>query len=443
MANVLFVSDSNLRTIGKYLPSEASQVMGAGCIAFDTTHKYRSRILAPLQERLGKAPPIQLVLIALGTNNISLPFPRDSENVFKQQLVELIEEVRRLVPRCSILLSEVLPRMNCTADEGFTRELYNEKMALLSDTMSAVYVAEIRINRTPDLFRDRVHVNDAGAKQVASQWVGCVDSYIRQESSPCPSPSPPRSSPTPPCTPPRLPIRLVVTANGQTRSVAETRDPLPELKRGIHVSLFGSGKRSRSNERPPSPEPKRTVTFHAQPDTQSRPTQGATRGVQAEVAVRLPGHSRVCAFVECTKPGSKPREHFMRNHAPHWIRLHDGAEHMAYWAHLLRQIMDVVGDATIHELHQRVCTKGWFPVNRSEEEIEQEDTVAKRLVRTFAEYLAIPEPESFAETLPKSPAMLVHWRVLRCVMQFGLNKTQRRHLYKLPKPSIEIPDRLQ
>ena len=122
MANVLFIGDSNLRTICKYLTPEASQVMRVGCIAFDTTPKYRTRILPPLQERLGSEPQIQLVLIALGTYNMSLPYPRDSENAFSRQLVTLMQEVRRHVPRCTIIFSEVLPRINCTADEGFTRE---------------------------------------------------------------------------------------------------------------------------------------------------------------------------------------------------------------------------------------------------------------------------------------------------------------------------------
>ena len=74
--------------------------------------------------------------------------------------------------------------MDCTADEGFTRELYNEKIAQLTHTASAVYVAKVLINRTWDLFRDRIHVNDKGANEVDSQWLECVDLHIRQVSSP-------------------------------------------------------------------------------------------------------------------------------------------------------------------------------------------------------------------------------------------------------------------
>ena len=50
---------------------------------------------------------------------------------------------------------------------------------------------------------------------------------------------------------------------------------------------------------------------------------------------------------------------------------------------------------------------------------------------SFAKYLAMAESDDYADTLPKSSAMLVHWRVLRLVVQFGSNKKERLHIKRI------------
>ncbi len=163
----------------------------------------------------------------------------------------------------------------------------------------------------------------------------------------------------------------------------------------------------------------------------------------AQASTRTPDSKVICNFVECKKQiGKRSLNHFFHHHLPRWLRHGDVVVHMPYWAAFFRQIIDELNLTPLVSLHQKVLKQGWYPVNRSATDVGDEETTSTRMVKAFSEYLHVPPPSDFAETVPKSPTMLIHWRILRCLMQFGLAPSSRLRIKRMKKPPITNPDNL-
>ena len=148
-----------------------------------------------------------------------------------------------------------------------------------------------------------------------------------------------------------------------------------------------------------------------------------------------------CVFRECyvqSKPSHNMARHFFTTHLPFFLRQGDGFDRMNCWAKLFLRLLRHFDLKTIDELYERVLARGWFPVNRSTEYILSRGMTQSKqdkvMVRAFAEYVGIEPPTDFSETQPKSPAMLINWRILRCIMQFGMTAEERRRVCKFDRP---------
>ena len=149
-----------------------------------------------------------------------------------------------------------------------------------------------------------------------------------------------------------------------------------------------------------------------------------------------------CVFRDCqiVKEYSCNANHFFQCHLPTFLRREDGKSKMNLWAKLFLRILRHLELKTIDDLYDRVLTRGWFPANRSAENIEKcGQGISRydiRLVDAFAEYIGDPKPDSYCETQPRSPAILINWRVLKCIMQHGFSAEDRKCVVYFDKPPI-------
>ena len=115
-----------------------------------------------------------------------------------------------------------------------------------------------------------------------------------------------------------------------------------------------------------------------------------------------------------------------------------GFDRMNCWAKLFLRLFRHFDLKTLDDLYERVLARGWFPVNRSTEYIRSRGMTQSKQDKVmecaFAEYIGIEPPTDFSETQPKSPAMLINWRILRCIMQFGMTAEERRRVCKFDRP---------
>ena len=81
------------------------------------------------------------------------------------------------------------------------------------------------------------------------------------------------------------------------------------------------------------------------------------------------------------------------------------------------RLLDLMGLDSLASLHEKVLREGWYPVHRSAASIWDSQGQANiRMVLAFASHLGLEAPTSFGETVPASSTMLIHWRVLLCIL---------------------------
>ena len=143
---------------------------------------------------------------------------------------------------------------------------------------------------------------------------------------------------------------------------------------------------------------------------------------------------------KCPVPGCvniSPRnhnevKHFFTFHMPNHLRHGDDFNRMAHWTVFILRMMQIL--PTLEDLFDKVRTNGWFPVNRTIEftggYVAKPD---KRMVDDFAKYIGVAKPYDYSETNLCSVALLINWRVIRCVMLHGMDAKQRGYLRKSPR----------
>ena len=148
------------------------------------------------------------------------------------------------------------------------------------------------------------------------------------------------------------------------------------------------------------------------------------------------GRLKKCEFPECNvpkNPKQSARHHFYKWHLPSFVSHGDGIQCMFLWAGYFRRLLDSFKLKTVKELHDRVLAEGWSPINRGVHSMGKPCGGDQRMIDAFAEYLHLPHPTSYAETAPCSPALLIQWRILRCILLHGLSTRQRRDLNAFSK----------
>lgn len=415
--SVLLIGDSNLRYVGPFLP-EIKSIVARGCVMYDQSDKYKTRVLTPLRQRLGTLPSIRIMIVMFGTNNLS----STTSDQFLNQVEAFIAEVRSNAPNCRLIFSSVIPRKTTTNEIEIRREWFNDALKRVKDEFPNTECITITGLTSYDHFQGRVHLSESGAQIVATQWRARLQELMTPPSYSQMSAANRRTT-------------LAITIESGRRVVREALEPVRGIGRD-NVPMADLRDRSPiRQQRPPSPESRRTVTLKG-------PSSGVAHHAQA--ATRDPQATKVCVFNECKKPyGRRGREHFFRFHMPQWLREVDGVEHMPKWAHFFRWLLNVMGLKSLDELYQKVLQKGWYPVNRSAEDVARDNTPTNNTnVHSFARYLSRPLPLDFAETVPKSAVMMMNWRILRCILHFGLTTEIRKKISKLKRPKDLQPDYL-
>lgn len=159
----------------------------------------------------------------------------------------------------------------------------------------------------------------------------------------------------------------------------------------------------------------------------------------------------MCIFRDCKDVTTDTcnANHFFRRHLPSFLGRRDGPAEMQNWAQLFIRILNHLRISTIDDLYDRVVSRGWFPAKRSLEDIQQSGRGISRhdtnIVDAFAQYIGVPRPIDYSETHPQSPALLINWRVLRCILHYGFTDEDREKVVRFSRPSgkskIPIPRR--
>ena len=59
------------------------------------------------------------------------------------------------------------------------------------------------------------------------------------------------------------------------------------------------------------------------------------------------------------------------------------------------------------------------------------------MIDAFSDYLGLGHPTEYIESMPRHPAMLIHWRVLVCILQFGFSEQGRDEVVRFPQPHAQ------
>ena len=107
---------------------------------------------------------------------------------------------------------------------------------------------------------------------------------------------------------------------------------------------------------------------------------------------------------------------------------------MPKWAAVFKRILGMTNSQTIFDLHSKVLSEGWFPPNRSAASAGPVCAGDKVMIDSFARYINVAAPMSYAESAPASLAMIIQWRVLRAIMINALARSQRQSLKSMMTP---------
>ena len=216
------------------------------------------------------------------------------------------------------------------------------------------------------------------------------------------------------------------------------------------VLTFNEAGGSRSIRKPPTaPVPQVNTAPVPQENTPQQPVLRGPNSLptQIEIAQTRMGinfnKDRKCAFNDCTdtRKFSCHANHFISVHLPRFLKRtkNPGRNDMRLWAVLFNRLLKFFKLSTIDDLCDMVMANAWVPISRGPDAIANSrdgySTIDIRMVNAFADYTGVPRPQDYGESQLRSPAMLINWRVLRCLLQFGMTPAQRQEVCMFPRPA--------
>ena len=394
METVVIVGDSMIREVARMTSFHRCTVIVApGCRTYDEdSEKWQDRLWAPLHARLTDEAlaPVELMLVHLGVNSLR---PNTGLSSYMTDVRMFVDVVRYVKPGIKFLWSTVLPRPNESVSIIGERMDFNMGLRHLPQSLEDFIILEtvsdiLPLVDNPKCWRDHIHLSKKGARVLARSFMEGL------------------------------------------RAVTADRTGWEHLR-------FHSDEEDASDTSDVETE-KRTVVFHSPPATPQTPVVPPKKAnpqtplipPSKANAARDPTRAAMCTIDGCKTDltGRTLQYHFVSHHLPSCITYgRVDAETMNNWGKLFNRIMDKLGLDDIHELLDFVLSNGWFPINRKEENVQLTGR-HQRLITAFHQYLGLPGTPSFHETQPKSPAVLISWRILLCLFSFGFTRDTLRTL---------------
>ena len=468
--NVLLVGDSIVSRIEAVDLPDIEVMAGHGCKTWDDNNPtWLEKLMTPLSRRLKDTPRVKVLFIHLGANDTAI-----SLDSFETNYRLLLANMRYASEDMVIECSHILPRTPLRRRFNERQDaMVNSHIASMNQVIDRV-AAEVGGRAIPHpefrdmihelhFWQDAIHPTPAGARILARSLDVRVQLLIKEakilSTRPilrplCQGNSTPRSQSRPsasasssaskrtetPASQPRSDVRSRINASSETRSSPprgenRNRPSAAATTRRDRPSAAATTRRDRPSAAATTRRDRPSAAQSAATPRRDRPS--AAQSAATPRRDRPTPSSASCPIPECRgvpATNQSARHHFFKCHLPGFLRHRDGDGAMPKWAAVFKRILGMTNSQTIFDLHSKVLSEGWFPPNRSAASAGPVCAGDKVMIDSFARYINVAAPMSYAESAPASPAMIIQWRVLRAIMINALARSQRQSLKSMMTP---------